>query len=312
MTPIAARAMARTSAVAIRAARTSCGRQSRSTISMASRSAPVILSGRPESGLAAHAAPVRWRTSVKAVAAYVRSVLASARRQGGPPPGPPVVLNIVVGDAAAGQAVLRREVQRVPFADRRSEGASRPACRMAMQLQNLWVSGGGAADEAAGAAVARDAGAQPAATSRSRDVTVIVTTAAGERVEGRLGPRRRLHRRRSPTPTACSAAFRRDGDVPKVEIRDPLGQHKKLLLDLHRQEHPRRDGISGDPEMTLKTTRSSQPSVVALPGAARRAGRRRPRSGVAPQAAGRFVADLFRRLHRPAIQRAEAGQSRRR
>ena len=40
---------------------------------------------------------------VKAIAAYVRSVLASASRQGGPPPGPPVVLNVVVGDAAAGE-----------------------------------------------------------------------------------------------------------------------------------------------------------------------------------------------------------------
>src|SRR5260370_17613397 len=40
---------------------------------------------------------------VKAVAAYIHSVAAKAAGQGGPPPGPPVVLNIVVGDAAAGQ-----------------------------------------------------------------------------------------------------------------------------------------------------------------------------------------------------------------
>ena len=33
----------------------------------------------------------------------------------------------------------------------------------------------------------------------------------------------------SRRPTARSASFRRNGDVPKVEIRDPLEAHRKLL-----------------------------------------------------------------------------------
>ena len=42
--------------------------------------------------------------SVKAIAAYMRSILATARGQGSPPAGPPVVLNVLVGDATAGRA----------------------------------------------------------------------------------------------------------------------------------------------------------------------------------------------------------------
>ena len=40
---------------------------------------------------------------IKAIAAYIHSVAATMAGQGGPPPGPPVELNIVVGNAAAGQ-----------------------------------------------------------------------------------------------------------------------------------------------------------------------------------------------------------------
>src|SRR6266508_1952171 len=40
---------------------------------------------------------------VKAIATYIHSVMAKSPGQGGPPPGPAVELNIVVGDAAAGQ-----------------------------------------------------------------------------------------------------------------------------------------------------------------------------------------------------------------
>ena len=40
---------------------------------------------------------------VKALAAYIHSVLALAPGQGAPPPGPPVELKVLVGDAAAGE-----------------------------------------------------------------------------------------------------------------------------------------------------------------------------------------------------------------
>ena len=56
-----------------------------------------------------------------------------------------------------------------------------------------------------------------------------MTPPAGQKVEGRLD---RIDdfivvaRRR---PTASQRSFRRNGDVPKVEINDPLEGHKKLL-----------------------------------------------------------------------------------
>ncbi len=40
---------------------------------------------------------------IKAIAAYIHSVAATAKGQGAPPAGAPVELNIVVGDAAAGK-----------------------------------------------------------------------------------------------------------------------------------------------------------------------------------------------------------------
>jgi cytochrome c oxidase cbb3-type subunit 3 len=82
-------------------------------------------------------------------------------------------------------------------------------------LQTLWVAGG-------------QANTDPTSAPARRDVTVVVWPATGPRLEGRLdrvddftvslilsdGLRRTL---------------RRVGDVPKIEIRDPLAVHKQLL-----------------------------------------------------------------------------------
>ena len=47
-------------------------------------------------------------------------------------------------------------------------------------------------------------------------------------------------------PDGSQRTFRRDGAVPKVEVKDPLAGHKALLADPHRQGHARRDGVPGD------------------------------------------------------------------
>ena len=60
--------------------------------------APIIQGARPSMP----AVPLE-PDDVRAVAAYVHSVLAQGRAQGAPPAGPPAELNILVGDAAAGQ-----------------------------------------------------------------------------------------------------------------------------------------------------------------------------------------------------------------
>lgn len=159
---------------------------------------------------------------VKAVAAFIHSVLALAPGQGAPPPGPPVSpLSILVGDATAGQAYFAAKCSSCHSV---TGDLSRIGARGLgpVQLQNLWVSGGGGRG-GRGAAPGRGLSA-----SGRRAITVTVTLPSGQKVEGQLdriddflvtlvqrdGTRR---------------TFRRDGDVPKVEVRDPLEAHRNLL-----------------------------------------------------------------------------------
>jgi len=166
----------------------------------------------------------------KAVAAYIRSVLASAPGQGAPPRGQRVELNIVVGDRAAGQAFFTATCATCHSATGDLKGI---ATRIPdpVQLQNAWVSGRGAAGGGRGGgrggAAEAPAAAEPAVDRRQ--VTVTVTLATGQKVSGRLG---RIDDFIVTLTDAdgMSRSFRRNGDLPKVEINDPLEQHKKLLL----------------------------------------------------------------------------------
>jgi cytochrome c oxidase cbb3-type subunit 3 len=183
---------------------------------------PVVLNGRQNPGMPVMP-PLNMPTDdVKAIATYIRSVLATARGQGAPPEGPPVTLNIVVGDASAGQAYFAATCSACHSVTGDLRGL---ATRVSdpVQLQNLWVSGGG------GGRRGGRGGGPPAASSKPRDVMITVTSPSGERVEGRLV-------RIDDFMVVLAAAdgsqrsFRRDGDVPQVRIRDPLEPHKKLLL----------------------------------------------------------------------------------
>ena len=64
---------------------------------------PVVKGGRNNPGMPPMPPIPLPDDDVKAIATYIHSVMAKSPGQGGPPAGPPVVLNIVVGDAAAGQ-----------------------------------------------------------------------------------------------------------------------------------------------------------------------------------------------------------------
>jgi len=153
----------------------------------------------------------------KAVAAYIRSVVATIGRQGMPPSvglPPPSVL---VGKASAGQEYFAAKC----ISCHSSTGDLRGiATRIPdpKALQNTWVSGGGRG---------RRVPATPDEPS-ARTPTVTVTLPSGERVEGRLVRiddflvTVRLEDRTVRT-------FRRDGDIPKVEVRDPLKAHRDLL-----------------------------------------------------------------------------------
>jgi len=163
--------------------------------------------------------------SVKAISAYIRSILATARGQGSPPAGPRVELNVLVGNAAAGQAYFVKQCSSChsPTGDLSGLAQRVPD---PMALQNLWVGGGGGGRGGGGRG---GGGGAVAAVPNRREVTVTVTLGSGEKIEGRLG-RIDDFIVTLTQPDGTLRSFRRDGDVPRVDIRDPLDGHKKLLL----------------------------------------------------------------------------------
>jgi len=179
---------------------------------------PVITNGRQTPGMPPMPPLPLPDDEIKAVAAYVRSVLASATRQGGPPAGPPPTLNLLVGNAAAGQKYFAAKCSACHSAGDFAGLAARVPDTM--QLQNTWVSGGGGGG-------GRGRGG-PGATSRA--VTVTVTLPDGQKAEGRLV---RLDDFIVILADADGKqrSFRREGDVPQIQLRDPLEGHKKLLLE---------------------------------------------------------------------------------
>jgi len=160
---------------------------------------------------------------VKAIAEYIHSVAFTMRGQGNPPPSAEaVVLNIVVGDPAAGKRYFAAKCASCHSETGDLQGV---AARYAepVQLQNAWVSGGGAGGRGGG----RGRGGAAAAPNR-RQVTVTVTTASGQKVEGRLDRIDDFIVTLTPAD-GVTRSFTRTGDVPKVDIHDPLEAHRNLL-----------------------------------------------------------------------------------
>ncbi len=122
---------------------------------------------------------------------------------------------VVVGDAVRGAAAFRSRCAGCHSATGDLKGL---AARFAdaRQLQDYWLV----------PTPARGRGAGPASTLRP--VTATITLASGERVEGRLV------RIDDFTVTVVPAdgtprSFGRRGDVPKVEVVDPVQPHRDLL-----------------------------------------------------------------------------------
>ena len=179
---------------------------------------PVVHGGRANPGMPPMPPfPQLADDDVKAIAEYIHSVAATMRGQGNPPPGAePVALNIVVGDPAAGKSYFQ---QKCASCHSTSGDLAGVASRYAepVQLQNAWVSGGG------GGRGGRGGGGRG---SRAQ-TTVTVTTPQG-RVDGRLDRIDDFIVVLTPAD-GVQRSFRRVGDVPRVEIHDPLEGHKKLL-----------------------------------------------------------------------------------
>lgn len=153
----------------------------------------------------------------KAVAAFIRSEVANIGTQGKPPSIGKAAPSVLVGDAGAGQAYFAAKCGSChsPTGDLQGIAAKVPDPKA---LQNAWVSGGRN----------RRYGGTLGPVGARRTVTVTVTLPSGESVEGRLA------RIDDFLVTLVQAdgtfrTFHREGEVPKVEIQDPLKAHRDML-----------------------------------------------------------------------------------
>ena len=164
---------------------------------------------------------------MKALAAYIHSILALAPGQGAPPPGPARELKVLVGDAAAGERYFAAKCASCHSVtgDLKGIGARNlgPA-----QLQNLWIAGGAGRGGGRGGRGAAGPGPQAPPMTTRRETTVVVTLPGGQKYEGRL---ERIDDFMVTLTQADGTprSFRRNGDVPKVDVRDPLEPHRNLL-----------------------------------------------------------------------------------
>ena len=187
---------------------------------------PVIKNGRPEATPPMPPLPL-GDEEIKAVSEYIHSVVGKSPRQGMPPPSEvSPELNVLVGDAAAGQAYFAAKCASCHSATGDMQGiATRIPDPKA--LQNFWVSGGAVAGRG-GRGGGRGAGQPGPGAPNPRAITATVTTPTGEKVEGRLARIDDFYVALL-LEDGTIRSFTRRGDVPKVEMRDPLEPHKTLL-----------------------------------------------------------------------------------
>jgi cytochrome c oxidase cbb3-type subunit 3 len=153
----------------------------------------------------------------KAVAAYVRSEIATIGRQGMPPSIGKAAPSVLVGDASAGQAYFAAKCGSCHSPTGDLQGIATKISDP-KALQNAWVAGG------RGRRFAPTLGPP----GGRRTILVTVTLPSGESVEGRLA---RIDDFLVTVALADGTfrTFRRDGDVPKVDVRDPMKAHRDLL-----------------------------------------------------------------------------------
>jgi cytochrome c oxidase cbb3-type subunit 3 len=181
---------------------------------------PIVHGARAERGMPALPLP---DDDVVAIAEYIHSVLASARPQGAPPESEAPPPNALVGDATAGATYFASKCASChsPTGDLAGIGTR---LSEAKALQNYWVVGGGGGGGRGGR------GAGPAngnANADRRTVTATVTLPTGEKVQGRLV---RLDNFFVTVAVEDGRlrTFRRDGALPKIDVKDPLAFHKEL------------------------------------------------------------------------------------
>ena len=176
---------------------------------------PIIQGARQNSGMPA--VPMSPADG-KAVAAYIRSVVATIGTQGKPPSIGKPAPSVLVGDATAGQAYFAAKCGSCHSPTGDLAGiATRVSDPKA--LQNAWVAGG---------TRNRRFGPTLGAPGSRRTVMVTITEASGESLEGRLV---RIDDFLVTVALAdgTSRTFRREGAIPKVDVHDPMKMHRDLL-----------------------------------------------------------------------------------
>lgn len=151
----------------------------------------------------------------KAVAAYVRSVIATIGTQGMPPSAGKAPPSVLVGNAAEGKAYFAAKCAGCHSATGDLAGLATKISDP-KTLQTTWVAGGGG----------RRALAQSALAARA--ATATITLPSGERVEGQL-----LHIDdfliTLKLADGSDRTFRRNGETPQVTLHDPMKVHRDLL-----------------------------------------------------------------------------------
>lgn len=175
----------------------------------------IIQKGRSRPGMPPMPAIGMSEENVVAVAEYIHSVLASGR--GG---GPAVPLNLLVGDAGAGQAYFKANCSSCHSStgDLAGIGGRIPDI---MVLQNTWVAG------------MRIAGGREAPVPKASTVTVTVpkgTPISGELV--RMDDFIVIMR----MPDGTERSFRREGDLPEIYVKNPREPHIKLWTTLQDKD----------------------------------------------------------------------------
>ena len=156
---------------------------------------------------------------ITAVSEYVHSILAKVGTQARPPGAiDPTTLNVLVGNASAGEAYFKGKC-----ASCHSTGGDLKGIASKYDdprtLQNTWVSGGGG-----GGRGGRGGGGGKAST-------VTVTLANGEKVEGILIRKDDFIVTLTQTD-GTRRSIARNGESPRVEVHDPNEAHKTLVPTL--------------------------------------------------------------------------------
>jgi cytochrome c oxidase cbb3-type subunit III len=178
---------------------------------------PIVHGARAERGMPPLPLP---DPDVVAIAEYIHSVVATARNQGAPPESETPPPNALVGDAKAGEVYFAAKCSSChsPTGDLAGIGSR---IDEAKALQNNWVVGGGGGGR--GGRGGRGNGATP----DRRTVTATVTLANGQKISGQ---RARLDNFFVTVllDDGRLRTIRREGDLPKVEVKDPLEFHRNL------------------------------------------------------------------------------------